>query len=89
MTKIMLQIGTLAFFVSAVFFGSQGLILMDILTRSFIVFIGVVAGQAVLLMATAAMKNKRTPEPDLAPVADSGEAAESGQQAGQRTQTAS
>jgi hypothetical protein len=35
------------------------------------------------------MKNKRTPEPDLAPVADSGEAAESGQQAGQRTQTAS
>ena len=89
MTKIMLQIGTLAFFVSAVFFGSQGLILMDILTRSFIVFIGVVAGQTVLLMVTAAMKNKRAPEHDLAPASGPGEPAESGQQAGQRTQTAS
>jgi len=83
MTKIMLHIGTLAFFVSAVFFGSQGLILMDILTRSFIVFIAVVAGQTVLLIAMSAMKNRRTPERDLAPAAGPGEPAESGEQAGQ------
>jgi hypothetical protein len=83
MTKIMLQIGTLGFFVSAVFFGSQGLALMDIVTRSFIVFIAVVAGQAVLLMAMSAMKNKKYAEQDPSSAAGSGEAPEGAQQADQ------
>jgi hypothetical protein len=89
MTKIMLQIGTLAFFVSAVFFGSQGIMLMDILTRSFIVFIAVVAGQAVLLMAMSAMKHKKYAEHDLSSAAGPDQPPDSGQQAGQRTQTVS
>jgi hypothetical protein len=89
MTKIMLQIGTLAFFVSAVFFGSQGLPLMDILTRSFIVFIAVVAGQAVLLMAMSAMKNKQVAGQEASSRAGSGEGPDGTEQTDQRTQTAS
>ena len=89
MTKIMLQVGTLAFFVSAVFFGSQGLPLMDIVTRSFIVFIAVVAGQAVLLMAMSAMKNKKLAGQDPSSAAGSAEGPDDTRQADQRTQTAS
>jgi hypothetical protein len=89
MTKIMFQIGTLAFFVSAVFFGSQGLTLMDIVTRSFIMFIAVVAGQAVLLMAMSSMKNKKYAEQDRPSAAGSGEGPDGARQADQRTQTAS
>jgi hypothetical protein len=89
MTRIMLQIGTLAFFVSAVFFGSQGLPLMDIVTRSFIVFIAVVAGQAVLLMAMSAMKNKKHAGQDPSSVAASGEGPDDTRQVDQPAQTAS
>ncbi len=89
MTKIMLQVGTLAFFVAAVFLGSQGLPLMDIVTRSFIVFIAVVAGQAVLLMAMSAMKNKKYAGQEPSSAAGSGEGPDDNQQADQRTQTAS
>jgi len=89
MTKIMLQIGTLVFFVSAVFFGSQGLALMDIVTRSFIVFIAVVAGQTVLLMAMSAMKNKKCTGQEPSSADGSGGDPDGTQQADQRTQTAS
>ena len=89
MTKIMLQIGTLAFFVSAVFFGSQGLALMDIVTRSFIMFIAVVAGQAILLMAMSAMKNKKFADHTLPSAVDAGETPDGAQQVDQRTQIAS
>jgi hypothetical protein len=88
MTKIMLQIGTLAFFVSAVVFGSRGFVLMDTLTRSFIVFVAVVAGQTLLLIVMSAMKNRTNAQRDLVPAAGPDEAADGGQQAGERTQAA-
>lgn len=56
MTKVVLQVGMLAFFVSAVVFGTQGLPLFDIIARAFIVFIGVVMVQVVLLIAATSMK---------------------------------
>lgn len=69
MTKVMFQIGLLAFFVSAVIFGTQGLSLMDMVARSFIVFIAVVAGQVLVLVVASAMK--RAPEPPVAAQASS------------------
>jgi hypothetical protein len=61
MTKVMFQIGLLAFFVSVVIFGTQGLALMDMIARSFIVFIAVVAGQVIVLVVASGMK--RAPAP--------------------------
>jgi hypothetical protein len=59
MTKVVLQVGMLAFLVSAVLFGTQGLPLFDVIARAFIVFIGVVFVQVVLLIVATNMK--RTP----------------------------
>jgi hypothetical protein len=42
MNKIIFQIGLLAFFASSVFFASDGLDLMGIVSRGFLVFVGVV-----------------------------------------------
>lgn len=69
MTKVMFQIGLLAFFVSAVIFGTQGLSLMDMVARSFIVFIAVVAGQVLVLVVASAMKS--APKPPVAAQASS------------------
>jgi hypothetical protein len=67
MTKVMFQIGLLAFFVSAVVFGMQGLPVMDAIARAFIVFIAVVAGQLAVLVVASGMR--RAPEP-AAPVSE-------------------
>lgn len=56
MTKIMFQVGLLGFFVAALYFGTQGMPLMDMVVRSFIVFIAVVLVQAVIFVAIASMK---------------------------------
>ena len=61
MTKVMFQIGLLAFFVSAVIFGTQGAPVMDAIARAFIVFISVVAGQVVVLVVASGMKGKPAP----------------------------
>ena len=65
MTKVMFQIGLLAFFVSAVIFGTQGLPVMDAIARAFIVFIAVVGAQVVVLVVASGMK--RVPEHHVAP----------------------
>ena len=67
MTKVMFQIGLLAFFVSAVVFGTQGLPVMDAIARAFIVFIAVVAGQVAVLVVASGMRGKPVP---VAPVAE-------------------
>jgi hypothetical protein len=78
MTKVMFQVGLLGFFVSALYFGTQGMPLMDMVLRSFIVFIAIVVGQAVLFVVLATMKSKpqnvpsksRTEHHDTAPAAE-------------------
>lgn len=57
MTKVVLQVGVLAFCVSAVLFGTQGLPLFAIVARAFIVFIAVVFAQVLLLMVATNMKH--------------------------------
>jgi hypothetical protein len=50
MNKIILKVGLLAFCVAAVMFQTQGMPLMDSIARSFVIFILVVVGAAVLLL---------------------------------------
>jgi hypothetical protein len=49
--KIIFQIGVLAFCVTAVFLGIQNLSLMETVSRSFIVFVGVILTVALALVA--------------------------------------
>ena len=57
MTKVMFQVGLLGFFVAVLYYGTQGIPLMDMVVRSFIVFIAIVLGQAVVFVALASMKH--------------------------------
>ncbi|MBP1655881.1 MAG: hypothetical protein H6Q31_482 [Bacteroidetes bacterium] len=57
MTKVVFQVGVLAFCVSAVLFGTQDLPLFAIVARAFIVFIAVVFAQVILLMVATNMKH--------------------------------
>ena len=51
MKTIVFELGLLAFFVSAVVFGSQGASLFDMIAQAFIVFIGIeIAAAAALAM---------------------------------------
>jgi len=50
MNKLIFQIGLLAFFVSIVLFGSNGANLVDMVSRSFIVFIIFTVGAICLLI---------------------------------------
>jgi hypothetical protein len=59
MTKVVFEVGMLGFFVSAVYFGTQGMVLMDMVLRSFIVFIAIVLGQTVVFVAITSMKNTK------------------------------
>lgn len=62
MTKVMFQVGLLAFFISAILFGTQGMPLMDMILRAFIVFVATVLVQAVIFVMVASMKHpKKTP----------------------------
>jgi hypothetical protein len=56
MTKVMFQVGLLSFFVSAIVFGTHGMPLMDMVLRSFIVFIAVVMMQAIIFVMVGSMK---------------------------------
>ena len=62
--KIIFQIGVLAFCVSAVFLGIQNLSLMETVSRSFIVFIGVVLTVALVLFAGSMFATKDAARPD-------------------------
>ncbi len=74
MTKVMFQIGLLAFFVSAVIFGTQGLPVMDAIARAFIVFIAVVGAQVIVLVVASSMRRPPEPvrHPEVAPRGDEG-----------------
>jgi hypothetical protein len=69
MTKVIFQIGLLSFFVSAVIFETQGLAVIDMIARAFIVFIAVVLGQVIVLVVASGMK--RAPERPTAAQASS------------------
>jgi Na+-transporting NADH:ubiquinone oxidoreductase subunit NqrD len=58
MNKVIFQIGILAFCVSIVAFGAQQMALMQTLSRSFIVFVGVVVTCVILYTITAATMEK-------------------------------
>jgi hypothetical protein len=62
MTKVVFQVGMLGFFVSAIYFGTQGMLLMDMVLRSFIVFIAIVLGQTVVFVIVASMKSSQKAE---------------------------
>jgi hypothetical protein len=55
MNKIVFQIGILGFCVSAVVFGGSGGSVLDIVSRSFIVFVGIVIAAAVTLFVAGSM----------------------------------
>ncbi|MDH3251620.1 MAG: hypothetical protein OEM41_02445 [Ignavibacteria bacterium] len=65
MNKIIFQIGVLAFCVSIVAFGAQQMALIQMLSRSFIVFVGVVVMCAILYTINAAVleRAKRNSDP--------------------------
>jgi len=58
MNKIIFQIGMLGFCVAAVVFGTQGMTLMETVARSFIVFIIVVCGLALMLFASSMIASR-------------------------------
>ena len=75
MNKIIFQIGMLGFCVSAVLFGTQGMTLMEIVARAFIVFIVVVCAIAVvLLMSSLIVSKDRHTEEGAAAVPGRGDA---------------
>jgi hypothetical protein len=59
MTKVMFQVGLLAFFIAAILFGTQGMPLMDMILRAFIVFIATVLVQAIIFVMVASMKSPK------------------------------
>ena len=62
--KIIFQIGVLAFCVTAVFLGAQNVSLMDTISRSFIVFVGVILTMALALMAGSMFMAKGASQPE-------------------------
>ena len=64
--KIIFQIGVLAFCVSAVFLGIQNLSLMETVSRSFIVFVGVILTVALVLFAGSMFVTRDAAESDPA-----------------------
>ena len=62
--KIIFQIGVLAFCVTAVFLGIQNISLMDTISRSFIVFVGVILTMALALMAGSMFIAKSAAQPE-------------------------
>ncbi len=67
MNKLIFQIGILGFCVATVVFGGSGGSILDIVSRSFIVFVGIVlAATAVVLVGgtMAARDNAEEPQPE-------------------------
>ncbi|HTY01246.1 MAG TPA: hypothetical protein VMG09_14570 [Bacteroidota bacterium] len=64
MTKVIFQIGLLSFCVAAVLFGLQHTDLLEIVARSFVVFIAVVGAMIIILLVVANFAEHKTMEPD-------------------------
>jgi predicted phage tail protein len=63
MKSIVFELGLLAFFVSAVVFGSQGASLFDMITQAFIVFIGIELAAAMVLSMISPRPRTREVDP--------------------------
>jgi hypothetical protein len=61
-TKVIFQIGLLAFCVATVYFGMQESDLLAVVARAFIVFIAVVCSMMVMLLITASFSSHRPKE---------------------------
>ena len=75
MNKLVFQIGVLVFCVSVVYFGTQGLDVIQMVSRSFMVFMIVVSGMVVVAMVVASTvrNNKHRAQPrDVSPAATRG-----------------
>lgn len=55
MNKLIFQIGVLGFCIAAVIVGSSGATLLEIVSRSFLVFVGIVLVFVVVLIVSSAM----------------------------------
>ena len=66
MNKTIFEIGLLAFCIAVVVFGMQGLPIMEIVTRAFIVLVAVVVGGALLVTALLVMAEKAKPAEPVA-----------------------
>ena len=64
MTKIIFQVGLLSFCVAAVLFGLQHTDLLEIVARSFVVFIAVVGAMVVILLVVANFAEHKAAEPE-------------------------
>ncbi len=65
MSKIIFQIGALAFFVSLVAFSTEGFSLIDTVARAFIVFVAVIVALTTLLVLSVyVVSRKASPQKD-------------------------
>jgi len=64
MTKIIFQVGLLSFCVAAVVFGLSHTDLLEIVARSFVVFIAVVGAMMIILLVVANFAEHKTAEPE-------------------------
>jgi hypothetical protein len=60
MNKIIFQIGLLAFFASSVVFGSQGLNLIDTISRAFLVFIATILASTIVIVVSSMLPTKKS-----------------------------
>jgi hypothetical protein len=87
MNKIIFQVGLLAFCVATVFFGTQELSLIELVSRSFIVFIGIMVCAALILAISMMFVNKER-EHSTQSTAESNSPAKNYSSASKATQTA-
>ena len=67
MNKVIFQIGLLAFFVATVVFGTEGHPLLGILSRAFVVFIGVILSLGGILAAGIFLASQEQSLPKVEP----------------------
>ncbi len=81
MNKLIFQIGVLGFCVAAVVYGGSGGSILDILFRSFVVFVGIIlaATMIVVVLGTMMERNRTKEQPEAGP----------GQSSSQQTNTKS
>jgi hypothetical protein len=72
MNKFIFQIGVLGFCVAAVVYGGSGASILDIVSRSFIVFVGIILAAATIIMVGGTMieNNKARENAGKSAVAD-------------------
>ena len=87
MNKVIFQVGLLAFCVATVVFGAQQLSLIELVSRSFIVFIGVVVCAA-LILATSMLFVDKEKEHSTQSTAESNPPAKNYSSVSKATQTA-